>query len=453
MTNGRIQPRSFASATGRFLDGSDTPRAFLERCLSAVEAHEGEVRAFAATALERARAEADASTARWRAGQPRSPIDGMPIGVKDIIETEDMPTGMGSPLFAGWRSGRDAASVRALREAGALIVGKTVTTEFAATVAGPTRNPWDLARTPGGSSSGSAAAVACGFVSAALGTQVVGSIVRPASFCGVCGMKPTVGAIHRGGSHDFMSQSSQGVLAASLEDAWHVLRTIGERVGGDPGQLGFAGPAQPPAPRRPRRLAWLETAGWPGVSPGLQAAAQGALQRLRAAGVEIVDRRDHPVVARLETGLLSAMALTRRVNTWESRWPLNLYRDRDADGLSREMRERLAAAEAMAPADYAQALAQRSALRADHAALANAVDACLTLSASGPAPLGLASTGDPAFAVPASVLGVPALTLPVLAQEGLPVGLQLIGFAQGDADLFALAAAAQALVGKTQVDA
>src|SRR5450759_3892700 len=118
-------------------------------------------------------------------------MDGIPMVVKDIIETTDMPTEMGSPLFEGWRSGRDAAAVVALREAGAVVLGKTVTTEFAATEPRGTRNPWDLARTPGGSSSGSAAAVAAGLVSAALGTQVVGSIVRPASYCGCVGFKPT----------------------------------------------------------------------------------------------------------------------------------------------------------------------------------------------------------------------------------------------------------------------
>ena len=143
-----------------------------------------------------------AATARWRAGKALSPIDGMPLGIKDIIETADMPTEQGSPLFVGWRTGRDAASVAALREAGAVILGKTVTTEFAATEPRGTRNPWDLERTPGGSSSGSAAAVACGMLPAALGTQVVGSILRPASFCGCVGFKPSVGGINRGGSYD-----------------------------------------------------------------------------------------------------------------------------------------------------------------------------------------------------------------------------------------------------------
>ena len=184
----------FFSAAADFPDGTDTPREFLERCLARLEAFEPAVGAFVCYDPVAARAAADRSAARWRSGRPLSPIDGMPVGIKDIIETADMPTEQGSPLFAGWRTGRDAASVAALREAGAVILGKTVTTEFASTEPRGTRNPWDRERTPGGSSSGSAAAVACGMVPAALGTQVVGSILRPASFCGVVGFKPSVGA-------------------------------------------------------------------------------------------------------------------------------------------------------------------------------------------------------------------------------------------------------------------
>ena len=159
----------------------------------------------------------------------------MPIGVKDIIETIDMPTENGSPLFAGFRGNRDGASVAALREAGGVIVGKTVTTEFAWMQPRATRNPWDETRTPGGSSSGSAAAVAVGAISVGLGTQVFGSILRPASFCGCFGFKPTVGAINRGGSHDALSQSTHGPLAASLPEAWQVAYEISTARGRRPG--------------------------------------------------------------------------------------------------------------------------------------------------------------------------------------------------------------------------
>ena len=183
----------------------------------------------------------------------------MPLGIKDIIETADMPTEQGSPLFVGWRTNRDAASVAALREAGAVILGKVVTTEFAATEPRGTRNPWDSERTPGGSSSGSAAAVACGIIPAALGTQVVGSILRPASFCGCVGFKPSVGGINRGGSYDYFSQSCTGVLAASLEDAWLVAMNIAARAGGDPGYPGLQGPPEPPPTQRPRAVTVLQT--------------------------------------------------------------------------------------------------------------------------------------------------------------------------------------------------
>ena len=201
------QPMPFFTAAADFAAGRDTPREFLERCLARLEAFEPAVGAFVCRDVATARAAADRSVARWREGRPLSPIDGMPLGIKDIIETTDMPTEQGSPLFVGWRTRRDGASVAALREAGAVILGKVVTTEFAATEPRGTRNPWDQERTPGGSSSGSAAAVACGMVPAALGTQVVGSILRPASFCGCIGFKPSVGGINRGGSYDYFSQS------------------------------------------------------------------------------------------------------------------------------------------------------------------------------------------------------------------------------------------------------
>ncbi|MGH7089078.1 MAG: amidase family protein, partial [Stellaceae bacterium] len=181
--------RAFHSATRDFSAGSDTPRAYLERCLERISELEPKIGAFVALNLPAARAAADRSDERWRAGKPLSPIDGMPVGIKDIIETEDMPTEQGSPIFAGCRTGRDAATVTALKEAGAVAVGKTVTTEFAASEPRGTRNPFDLDRTPGGSSSGSAAAVGVGMLPSALGTQVVGSILRPSSFCGVYGFK------------------------------------------------------------------------------------------------------------------------------------------------------------------------------------------------------------------------------------------------------------------------
>ncbi len=439
--------RPYVPATAEFgAAGTDSPRAFLERALASLEAWEPRIGAFVTVNPEAARAAADRSTERWRAGRPLSAIDGMPIGIKDIIETIDMPTENGSALFAGFRSERDGASVAALREAGAVIVGKTVTTEFAATEPRGTRNPWDLARTPGGSSSGSAAAVAVGAISVGLGTQVLGSILRPAGYCGCYGFKPTVGAINRGGSYDGLSQSAHGPIAASLPEAWLVAAEIARRAGGDPGFPGLYGPVEAPAPAKPRRLAVLETDGWAVASDEAKAAFAVVIARLKAAGVALADRRDSETIAAAEDAVAGARQLSMEINAWESRWPINTYAARDAGKLSQSMRDRLAQAEAMTLDDYRVRVADRARRRAIYHELAAEFDGCITLTAPGAAPLGLGSTGDPIFVVPASMLGVPALTLPVLAERGLPLGLQLVGFADRDASLFAAAGGVLALL-------
>lgn len=433
------QAKPFLAAAAHFANGHDTPRAYLERCLDALAAWEPKIGAFVHTNLDGARAAADASSTRWRDNKPLSAIDGMPVGIKDIIETADMPTEMGSPLFDGWCSGRDAAAVAALREAGGVILGKTVTTEFAATEPRGTRNPWDLARTPGGSSSGSAAAVAAGLVSAALGTQVMGSIVRPASYCGCVGFKPSVGSINRGGSHDNLSQSCMGVLAATLEDAWQVASEIAVRAGGDPGYSGLIGPLSVPPAAKPQRLVFLETAGWQVANSDAKRALQELLALLSSIGVDIVTRQSDKKVDAVEDAIANARTLSSRINAWESRWPLNTYRNRDAGKLSRAMHTRLAQAEAMDPDDYRADLDERIRIRGQYNSLAAQCDSCVTLAAPAAAPVGLGATGDPVFAVPFSLLGVPAISLPVMHEQGLPLGLQVTGFNGKDANAVAIA--------------
>ncbi len=436
-TRPKVQP--YTASTKDFGSGKASPRDFLERCLAKVDAREDDVLAFAATNFSAARAAADASSARWRDGCPLSPIDGMPVGVKDVIETADMPTGMGSPLYDGWCPGYDSASVHALREAGAVIVGKTVTTEFAASEPGPTRNPWDVARTPGGSSSGSAAGVAAGFFSAALGTQVIGSILRPSSYCGVIGYKPTFGSINRGGSHDYMSQSSQGVIAASLEDCWHCAWEISQRCGGDPGYGGIEGPSALPKSPGPKSVIVLETSGWAEATEEAKDNFQAVVEDLRRAGICIVTRKDNSDVDAAEVAVLDAMPVSRLINAWESRWPLNTYRDHDASKLSKAMLDRSYEAEAMSLDDYRKAIARRAEIRTKYAGLSAHGDCCITLAASAAAPEGLRSTGSALFAVTSSVLGAPSLSLPVMQESKLPLGLQVIGFDNRDAAAFAAA--------------
>ena len=437
---------SYFAASGGFSNGSDNPREFLERCIAAIEAVEPEVGAFVTTNFDGARTAADESTARWKAGKTLSAIDGMPVGIKDIMETFDMFTEQGAPLFEGWQDKRDAAAVVALREAGAVIIGKTVTTEFASTQPRGTRNPFDLARTPGGSSSGSAAAVATGMVPAALGTQVIGSTVRPASFCGCFGYKPSVGGINRGGSFDEFSQSCTGTIAATLAETWSTAREIAARAGGDPGYSGIMGPLALPPAAKPEAVVLLETAGWPNASEEAKAAFAEARGRIEAAGIKTLDRGTSEIVAGAEDAISDAHSLAMRINSWEGRWPLNTYaRDWDRSGLSQAAQDRLSDAEGMTQEEFAGLLAERDRVRTAFARLREVGEVCVTLPAPGAAPVGLDWTGDPIFVVPASLLGTPAMSLPVLEAEALPLGLQLIGFTNQDAAMFSAAGAILAL--------
>src|SRR5215510_7994185 len=317
---GSYVPRAFKAltfhdATGRFRDGADSPRAYLERCLETIAEREPDVKVFAALNEASARTAADASAARWKAGRPLSAIDGMPMGIKDLLETKDMPTEMGCKAYRGNFPKRDNPAVWALRQAGAVILGKTVTAELGGSHPGPTTNPFDPARTPGGSSSGSAAAVAARMVPAAIGTQVGGSIIRPAAYCGNVALKPSQGGINRG-ERQATSMSTHGVHAGSIEDMWQVAIEIAARCGGDRGGPGLTGPSTPPAAAKPDRLIALETEGWAELDPKSRSAFESLLENLRRAGVELVRRDDHPWVEALEQAVADARALCNAITSW-----------------------------------------------------------------------------------------------------------------------------------------
>jgi Asp-tRNA(Asn)/Glu-tRNA(Gln) amidotransferase A subunit family amidase len=438
--------RSYRAAVASFEDGTSSPRAFLEDCLAAIDEWEPAIGAFTATNVEGARKAADESAKRWKEGATLSLIDGMPLCIKDIMETADMPTGQGSDLFTGWQGKRDCAAVAALRDAGAVILAKAVTTEFAAQPARGTRNPWDPARTPGGSSSGTAASVACGMVPGGLGTQGLGSTIRPASFCGVFAFKPSFGGINRGGSFDTISQSCTSTFAATLAEAWQIARAITARVGGDPGYPGVLGPLDAPSASLPERVALLETEGWDRTVPDAREALTHARWKLEDAGIDVIDRTGHSGVAAVEAALIGGVNLSGGLNTWDFRWPLNTYaRDMDRDKLSEQARDRLEAARAMTLADYQGLVRKRQRIRDIYSGLKADANVCVTLSAPGPAPVGLDWTGDAVFAVPSSVLGAPSVSLPVLEAEGLPLGLQIMGYANQDSAAMAAARAVLAL--------
>ena len=431
-----VRGLTFHDAARRFTDGTDTPRAYLERCLETIAAREPVVRAFAALNEAGAREAADASAARWRANRPLSPIDGMPIGIKDLLETRDMPTQMGCEAYRGNFPKRDNAAVWALREAGAVVLGKTVTAELGGSHPGPTTNPFDPSRTPGGSSSGSGAAVAAGMVPAAIGTQVAGSIIRPASYCGNVALKPSQGGINRG-ERQATSQSTHGVHANGVEDMWQVAIEIARRAGGDRGCAGLMGPPSPPLPVRPERLIVMETAGWGALDGASRGAFETVLEALRSAGVLVLRRGDHPWIEALEAAIAGASACGSAITAWENRWAQRALVDAHPDGVSERAKAVLATAEAMTLADYQACLAEREAAQLRHAALAPVADAVISLASPGPAPVWSGDapgqkpvarpTGDFVFNAPSSMLFAPVVTVPLMAVGGLPVGVQVMG--------------------------
>lgn len=434
------QRESFVRHREAFVSGGDNPRDYLERCLGQIARIEPQLHAFTHLDAESARRAADESVLRYRAGAPLSALDGMPVGIKDIIETRDMPTQMGSPIYAGFQPRRNAACVVALKQAGAVIVGKTVTTEFATGRAGPTCNPFDPRRTPGGSSSGSAAAVGAGLLPVALGTQTLASIIRPASYCGVFGWKPTHGGLSLDGVQPLSATLDHlGVLAQHIDDAWAVATVIAAASGamGALGALGALGEAVP-VPRPPRRLAILQTAGWPEADAESIAAFANALDGLRAKGVEVLDASDGRV-ASLDRLMLEAVEVAWHIFAWESRWPLHAYFDCGEHLVGERMRELLDAASRTNAAEHAQRLAWREGFRSSVLALSREVDGFVSLASAGPAILGLTQTGSRLFASAWTLLGGPSFSLPLLQSAGLPLGLQLMGAQGSDVKMIGIA--------------
>ena len=351
------------------------------------------------------------------------PLAGIPVGVKDVIDTADLPTECGSAVHRGRRPSEDAACVTLLRRAGATVLGKTVTTELASFAPGPTRNPHALGHTPGGSSSGSAAAVAAGMVPVALGTQTAASIVRPASFCGVVGYSATRGELSmRGVTPLAPGLDTLGVFAREVADAVLVRAAL----------LGVA-PADVRAPETPRLAVWSAS---PDAEPSMRAAVEAAAEALAGAGAQLVWPALDEVVAEL-TGLhLQIMGFEiARTLAWE---------DDRRELLSPELVRQIDHGLGVGVAEVHAARARVEELRARLDVLLDGCDAVLAPGATGPAPEGLGSTGSPVQSRPWHVLGLPAVALPAGATaDRLPLGVQLVGRRFGDDELLALAAWAE----------
>jgi Asp-tRNA(Asn)/Glu-tRNA(Gln) amidotransferase A subunit family amidase len=440
---------TFFDAVPRFRDGSDNPRAYLERCLATIAAREPMVKAWVTTNSAGARQAADESAQRHKAGRPLSAIDGMPVGIKDLFMTRDMPTEMGSPIFKGRMTGEDTPAVQAFRASGAVVLGKTVTTELGFSHPGPTTNPFDPVRTPGGSSSGSAAAIGANMVPVCLGSQVVGSVIQPASFCGNIAIKPTLGALNRG-ERVFLSQSHLGIHAGSLEDLWAACWAIAAVSGGDPGYPGLYGAPALAPPHQPQRLIVMETEGWKDVDGKTMGAFKRLIQQLKEAGVAILTRRDSKLIEAFEQSIAQSLIVCRDICGFELRWTLRNLNQRAPGQLSASMQGRAQLAKTMTIDDYRAALGRREEMRRRLAQVQPLADAMISLSSVGPAPLlddptakgepGIThTTGLPAFNAATSALGTPAINLPLMAVAGLPVGIQFVGWPHDDHRLCGLA--------------
>ena len=400
-------------------DAARVMRAALHR----IEALEPRVQAWqhldSAGAMERAEA-ADAKPSRGA-------LHGVPIGIKDIIDVAGMPTTCGSRIYAHGRAARETAqSVQALERAGAIVVGKTVTTEFAYYSPGKTRNPWNEAHTPGGSSQGSAASVACGMVAGALGTQTNGSVIRPAAFCGVVGFKPSLGLVSNHGTLDpWPTLDHTGVFARSVADAALLAATIAE-------PRAIAADAR--ASERPPRLAVVRSPVWDLAETAQRDILSANAQKLASAGAHVNDLQLPPEYD-------DALRVHRTIMAFEAARHFGTLQKEHRDLMSAQLNALLDDGAAIADSQYRDALARTEAFRSGFSAVMGDYDAFITPPAAGEAPATLEQTGNPAFCTIWTLLGVPAVTIPVgLGPAGLPLGLQIVGRNREDDRTLAVAA-------------
>ncbi len=387
----------------RIAAGELTPAAVLEDCEQAIAAREAEIGAFAALDLPRAKQSA--------AIAPAGPLRGLPVGIKDIFDTVDFPTEYGSSIYAGHRPRTDAALVSQIRRAGGLLLGKTVTTEFAHMQPAKTRNPRNPQHTPGGSSSGSAAAVAAGMVPIAIGSQTGGSVIRPAAFCGVAGFKPSYQLLPTVGMKCFSWQlDTVGVFAASVSDVAFAAAAIADR------DLRVDGitPAQP-------RIGVMRMHIWSQASEAMQAALEAAARAAAAAGARVEDMA-------LPGALEDAWRAHPLIQDYEAYRALAFEYDHHRDRMAPTLRKLLDNAAEITAEHYDEA--RRTARRARQllSDLFEGVDVILTPSAPGAAPRGLQTTGNPIFNRLWTLMGTPCVNVPGLADDaGLPLGVQIVG--------------------------
>lgn len=421
-----------SEAAQRIRDGVLTSEELVQDCLERIRALEPKVQAWQFLDEEHALAQARACDERKRGGEPVGPLHGVPVGVKDIIDTADMPTENGTVLHEGRTPRDDAAVVRMLRAAGAVILGKTVTTECAYFNPGKTRNPLNPEHTPGGSSSGSAAAVGAGMVPLALGSQTAGSVIRPAAFCGAYGFKPTHGLIPRTGVLALSRTLDHvGLFARSIDDLALLLEQLQGYDERDPdtrprARIPFRSVAGEEPPLEPM-FAFVKTPHWERMDPD----AKEAYAELREALGKQVEEVQVFVSGNEPWDWHRTIMEAEMAANLEPLWR------EGAEKLSEKLRALLERGKETRALDYQRALRRIApTVEGFDELFMQRYDAIITPPALGTAPKGLASTGDPAFCSVWTLLGMPAITLPLMQGEnGLPLGVQLVGRKGYDARL------------------
>jgi len=420
-----------AEAVGKISKGVISSEELVTACLRQIERLEDRVEAWAFIDPDLALEQAKAADAALRAGGTLGPLHGVPVGIKDIIDTKDMPTEDGTVLHQGRRPQYDATLVSRLREAGAVIMGKTVTTELAVFSPGKTKNPHDLQRTPGGSSSGSAAAVAAGMIPLAIGTQTNGSMIRPASFCGVYGYKPTFGLISR---HLVLQQSRQldqvGVFARSIEDAALLAESIIGYDSMDPDTRLQVRPdlfhAQGQPPPVDPYLAFVKSPVW----------EQAAADTQSAFGELVSEFEKYVESCALDELLNEVHGLHQQIMEADLARSFEREYTGGKGQLSDILCEMIERGQKVTAVDYNKAVARRSEYYHAFDRLFEEHDAIITPAAPGEAPTGLDSTGSPVFSTIWTYFGMPAISLPLLqGEQGMPIGVQLVGPRGDDARL------------------
>lgn len=419
---------SFALANGQL-----TSEALVSACLRRVAERDAAVEAFAYLDAAKVISDARASDAARHRGDDLGPLAGIPVAIKDIIDTADYPTENGTPVFAGRQPDADASVVSQLKAAGAIIFGKTVTTELAFFGPGKTKNPHDPSRTPGGSSSGSAAAVADFQVPLALGTQTAGSLIRPASYCGAIGFKPTFGAVSRTG---VLAQSEPldtiGGYARSVDDIALMMHAISNFDAADADMKQGAFPNPPlQVPAQSPRFAFVKSPAWPN--------ADAAAQRAYEAFASIFGARAEVVETTLPPDFDDSLRLQQIVQFSDIAKNYGPIADSNPDRVSGKLKEIIAEGRTFSKADYRAARADRDPLYESLQPLLSHYDAIITPSAPGVALQGLSATGSPMFNALWTYLGMPCISLPLLNIDGLPLGLQIVAARDSDGRLLEIA--------------